>query len=75
MSNIGFIGLGIMGKPMAGHLVAGGHTLFVHTRKPTPQDLVGQGAVPCQSAREVAQRAQMARHRRAHDAETDEPEI
>ncbi|MGH8676974.1 MAG: NAD(P)-binding domain-containing protein, partial [Burkholderiales bacterium] len=24
--NVGFIGLGIMGKPMAGHLIKGGHT-------------------------------------------------
>ena len=31
MSNIGFIGLGIMGAPMAGHLLAAGHKLFVHT--------------------------------------------
>ncbi|HRH90011.1 MAG TPA: NAD(P)-binding domain-containing protein, partial [Rubrivivax sp.] len=30
--NIGFIGLGIMGAPMAGHLLAAGHRLFVRTR-------------------------------------------
>jgi NAD binding domain of 6-phosphogluconate dehydrogenase len=30
MSNIGFIGLGIMGRPVAGHLITGGHKLFVH---------------------------------------------
>ena len=29
MSNIGFIGLGIMGKPMAANLIKGGHTLFL----------------------------------------------
>jgi len=29
--NIGFIGLGIMGAPMAGQLLAAGHKLFVHT--------------------------------------------
>lgn len=29
--NIGFIGLGIMGTPMAGHLMKGGHKLAVHT--------------------------------------------
>ena len=28
---IGFIGLGIMGAPMAGHLLDGGHELFVYT--------------------------------------------
>ena len=29
MSNVGFIGLGIMGKPMAANLIKGGHTLFL----------------------------------------------
>ena len=57
MSNIGFIGLGIMGRPMAGHLLAGGHTLFVRTRSAPPQALLDQGATACASAREVAQQA------------------
>ena len=52
MSNIGFIGLGIMGRPMAAHLVAGGHTLFIHDLAPPPADLV---ATVCANAREVAQ--------------------
>jgi 2-hydroxy-3-oxopropionate reductase len=34
MSKIGFIGLGIMGVPMAGHLIAGGHALFLYGRRP-----------------------------------------
>ena len=29
MAELGFIGLGIMGKPMAGHLVKAGHTVHV----------------------------------------------
>ncbi len=33
---LGFIGLGIMGTPMAGHLRAAGHELFVHTRSAVP---------------------------------------
>ena len=37
MSNIGFIGLGIMGKPMALNLIKGGHTLFLHSRSGVPQ--------------------------------------
>jgi 2-hydroxy-3-oxopropionate reductase len=53
--NIGFIGLGIMGAPMAGHLLAGGHTLFVRTRSKVPEALAG--ATVCASAQEVAQRA------------------
>jgi len=53
--NIGFIGLGIMGAPMAGHLLAAGHTLFVRTRSKPPETL--GGATVCASATEVAQRA------------------
>ncbi|HEX9180737.1 MAG TPA: NAD(P)-binding domain-containing protein, partial [Burkholderiales bacterium] len=30
--NVGFVGLGIMGKPMAGHLIKGGHTVYLHSR-------------------------------------------
>jgi 2-hydroxy-3-oxopropionate reductase len=51
---IGFIGLGIMGRPMAGHLVAGGHQLFVHDIKPAPVELTSQGAVACASGKEAA---------------------
>jgi 2-hydroxy-3-oxopropionate reductase len=51
---IGFIGLGIMGRPMAGHLVAGGHQLFVHDIKPAPVELTSQGAVACASSKEAA---------------------
>ena len=54
---IGFIGLGIMGAPMAGHLRAAGHELFVHTRSRMPEALTQAGAQVCASAREVAQRA------------------
>ena len=57
MSAVGFIGLGIMGRPMAGHLLGGGHQLFVHTRSQVPTGLVDRGAQPCASAREVAERA------------------
>jgi 2-hydroxy-3-oxopropionate reductase len=55
MSKLGFIGLGIMGAPMAGHLLGAGHTLFVHTRSKVPEALAG--ATACASAREVAQKA------------------
>jgi 2-hydroxy-3-oxopropionate reductase len=57
MSNIGFIGLGIMGKPMAGHLIKGGHTVFLHSRSGVPQDLTAAGGKACTSAKEVAQKA------------------
>jgi len=55
--NVGFIGLGIMGAPMAGHLRAAGHTLFVHDVNPAPQFLVDAGVTVCTSAEEVAKRA------------------
>jgi 2-hydroxy-3-oxopropionate reductase len=55
--NIGFIGLGIMGAPMAGRIRAGGHELFVHTRSKVPDALREAGAVACGSAQEVASRA------------------
>ena len=54
MSNIGFIGLGIMGRPMAGHLLAGGHTMFAYNRSPVKQELLDQGARACGSPAEVA---------------------
>ncbi|MFV8671571.1 2-hydroxy-3-oxopropionate reductase [Ralstonia pseudosolanacearum] len=55
--NLGFIGLGIMGAPMAGHLRAAGHTLFVHDINPAPAALVDAGVTVCTSAEEVAKRA------------------
>ena len=54
MSNIGFIGLGIMGRPMAGHLLAGGHSVFAFNRSPVKQELLDQGARACGSPAEVA---------------------
>jgi 2-hydroxy-3-oxopropionate reductase len=57
MSKIGFIGLGIMGRPMAQHLIEGGHTLFIHTRSAPPAALLDAGAVRCEGAREVARQA------------------
>ncbi|MFY9874954.1 MAG: NAD(P)-binding domain-containing protein, partial [Rhodomicrobium sp.] len=54
MANVGFIGLGIMGRPMAKHLQDAGHKLFLHSRKEPPPDLVKGGGVACQSGKEVA---------------------
>ena len=44
---LGFIGLGIMGAPMAGHLRAAGHQLAVNTHGPVPEALVSAGVVTC----------------------------
>ena len=51
---IGFIGLGIMGTPMALHLVDAGHQLFVHTRSKLPEGIAASTAQPCAHAAEVA---------------------
>jgi len=57
MSNIGFIGLGIMGKPMAANLIKGGHTLFLTSRSGVPKELTDAGGKACASASEVAQKS------------------
>src|SRR5690606_31879717 len=54
---LGFIGLGIMGAPMAGHLLAAGHELFAQSFGGVPAQLQEQGAKVCANAREVAQQA------------------
>jgi len=55
LSNIGFIGLGIMGRPMASHLQAAGHKLFLNTRSRVPAEMIAAGGVACASAKEVAE--------------------
>lgn len=60
MADLGFIGLGIMGKPMAGHLVRAGHKVHVFSRSPGPvKELADSGAVACNSARGVAEKSDM----------------
>ena len=62
MSNqlkLGFIGLGIMGAPMAGHLVNAGHQVFINTRSKVPADLASSKATQCSTPREVAEQADM----------------
>jgi len=49
MSKIGFIGLGIMGAPMAGHLQKAGHQLFVLAGRKIPEEITKGGAKACQS--------------------------
>ena len=57
MANIGFIGLGIMGNPMAGNLIKSGHSVFLYSRSGIPKGLIEQGGKPCVSAKQVAQKA------------------
>jgi len=57
--NIGFIGLGIMGKPMAGHLIAGGHTAHLYSRSGVAKELLDAGGKSCTSPAEVAKSAEV----------------
>ena len=58
MAELGFIGLGIMGKPMAEHLLKAGNTLYVYDIMPqSVADLKQQGAIACASSKEVAGKA------------------
>ncbi|MBN8493656.1 MAG: 2-hydroxy-3-oxopropionate reductase [Burkholderiales bacterium] len=54
---LGFIGLGIMGAPMALHLIKAGHQLFVHTRGKVHPEIADSAATQCTSAKGVAERA------------------
>jgi 2-hydroxy-3-oxopropionate reductase len=56
---VGFIGLGIMGKPMALNLIKGRHQLFLYSRSGVPQELVAAGGLSCAHAKEVAQEAEV----------------
>ena len=57
MIDIGFIGLGTMGRPMAGHLQAAGHHLFLHDVGPIAPELIAAGGIVCKSGREVAEKS------------------
>ena len=60
MLRIGFIGLGIMGKPMAGHLTKAGYALYVYTRTHgSVAELVALGAISCKNSKEVAERSEI----------------
>lgn len=58
MAEIGFIGLGIMGRPMAGHLIKAGHRLFVYDVNPKAVErAVAMGAAACSAGKETAQKS------------------
>jgi 2-hydroxy-3-oxopropionate reductase len=57
VSDLGFIGLGVMGRPMSANLMKGGHTLWLHGRRGVPAELLAAGGHACTSGREVAERA------------------
>ncbi|MBI4887105.1 MAG: NAD(P)-dependent oxidoreductase [Acidobacteria bacterium] len=56
--HIGFIGLGVMGRPMARHLIEAGHSLRVYARRPeAAAPLVAAGATRCATPAELASHA------------------
>ncbi|HEV2655644.1 MAG TPA: NAD(P)-binding domain-containing protein, partial [Ktedonobacteraceae bacterium] len=59
-ARIGFIGLGLMGKPMARHLLAAGYTLTIFNRsRPAIDELVHEGAEEANSPRDVAMQCEI----------------
>src|SRR6187549_1034501 len=57
---VGFIGLGIMGKPMARNLIKAGYPLIVHNRSRAAVDeLTREGAQPAETSREVAEASEI----------------
>jgi 2-hydroxy-3-oxopropionate reductase len=57
--NIGFVGLGIMGAPMALHLVEAGHQVHVHTRGKVPDTISSSKAQKCANAAEVTAKSEV----------------
>ncbi len=57
MMDVGFIGLGTMGRPMASHLQAAGHRLFLQDVGPIVPELVAAGGVVCKSGKQVAEQS------------------
>jgi len=59
-STVGFIGLGIMGKPMARNLLKAGYPLVVHNRsRGNVEELIKEGARPATNPREVAGQSEL----------------
>jgi 2-hydroxy-3-oxopropionate reductase len=57
--DLGFVGLGIMGRPMAANLIAAGHRLHLQSRSGVPPALIEAGGDPCADAAEVARRSEV----------------
>jgi 2-hydroxy-3-oxopropionate reductase len=57
--NVGFVGLGIMGRPMAQNLLKAGHAIYAHSRSGVPEELVRAGVIACRSGKQVAQQAEV----------------
>ena len=61
LKNIGWIGTGVMGASMAGHILDGGYRVFVHNRtKSKAEPLIAKGAVWCESPKAAAEACDIA---------------
>src|SRR5580704_5895528 len=56
---IGFVGLGIMGHPMALNLIKGGHELFVYGKRRLPADVRAAGATTCDTLKAIAEQSEI----------------
>src|SRR5437867_12458582 len=54
---IGFVGLGIMGRPMANNLLKGGHQLFVYGKRTVPPE-IREAATVCDTRKALAEAAE-----------------
>lgn len=59
MNKLGFIGLGIMGNPMAGQLIKTGHEVYLYSHSGVPQNLVEAGGKASANGQEVARSAEV----------------
>jgi 2-hydroxy-3-oxopropionate reductase len=59
MAELGFVGLGIMGRPMSLNLLRGGHRVHLFSRSGVPPELVAAGGVACASGADVARAAEV----------------
>lgn len=59
MQKIGFVGLGTMGTPMAGHLLKAGHQVSLFSIPSIPDVLIEQGGKACASSKEVAKNSEI----------------
>ncbi|MGE4529286.1 MAG: NAD(P)-dependent oxidoreductase, partial [Rhodospirillaceae bacterium] len=57
MTKIAFVGLGIMGVPMAKHLIDAGHELFLYSIPAVPTSLVAAGGTACANSAEATRKA------------------
>src|SRR4029077_20793188 len=59
MMKVGFVGLGIMGHPMALNLIKGGHQLYVYGKRTLPAPVKAAGATVCDTLKSIAEQSEI----------------